>query len=244
MRDAVRKAKVKTVVSFHLRWNPIFKTIKHITPEALGDIYYLEVDYNSHISDWWSGWGWGKKKDIGVSSFLVAGVHAVDALRWFAGKGEFKTANITEVMSYSGGYRNKLNSKDPEYVGYPGFEIMLLKLDTGAIGKVSCNYDCIQPYTFPWKIYGNKGTIRDNEVWSKMFPGQNDWVKVPSILPDTPDVAHHPFQGEMDHFVECILNDRESHCNLDDVVNTHEAALAAIQSSENDNIKIKLPLIK
>ena len=40
MRDAVRKTGVQTVVSFVLRWNPLFQTIKAmIADNALGDVY-------------------------------------------------------------------------------------------------------------------------------------------------------------------------------------------------------------
>jgi hypothetical protein len=42
--------------------------------------------------------------------------------------------------------------------------------------------------------------------------------------------------------VDCILSDRESHCNLEDAVNTHEAALAAI-ISEKEKAPITLPLM-
>jgi predicted dehydrogenase len=50
---------------------------------------------------------------------------------------------------------------------------------------------------------------------------------LPTILPDSADVSHHPFQGQMDHFVECILAGTESHCNLADAANTHEVVFAA-----------------
>ena len=42
---AVRHAGVRTVVSFVLRWNPLFETIKALMAEdALGDVYYTEAD--------------------------------------------------------------------------------------------------------------------------------------------------------------------------------------------------------
>jgi hypothetical protein len=41
--------------------------------------------------------------------------------------------------------------------------------------------------------------------------------------------------------VDCILSDRESHCNLEDAVNTHEAALATI-ISEKEKTPMALPL--
>ena len=243
MRSAVRRAGVKTVISFVLRWNPIFDTVKAmIADDALGDIYYVDVDYQSHVSgSWWKGWHWARKKDIGVSSFLVAGVHAIDAARWFGSKERFGASNITEIVSYSGGYR-KGKGDDP--MEYDGLEVILGKLDVGAVAKISSNYDVVMPYNFVWSIFGSKGTFKNNRVWSKKYPGQNDWVQIPAIMPDTPEVSHHPFQGEIDHFIECIMADKESHCNLEDAVNTHEAALAAIISQNEDHRVVKLPLLK
>ena len=43
MRDAVRQAGVN-VVSFVLRWNPLFSTLKSLTPRARSNIYYVETD--------------------------------------------------------------------------------------------------------------------------------------------------------------------------------------------------------
>jgi predicted dehydrogenase len=234
MRSAVRKAKVKTLAGFVLRWNPLFETIKAmIADDALGDIYYIEVDYQSNVGGSWSGWEAVRKKQVGVSSFITSGVHAIDAMRWFASKDANKAAKITEVTSISGGYR-----KDMEW---PGLEVMLARLDTGAVAKVSSNHDCVQPYQFPIEIFGRKGTIKDNKLWSHKFPGQTGWVEIPTVLPDTAEVSHHPFQSEINHFVDCIINDRESHCNLEDSVNTHEAAFAAIKSeAENKPVKLEL----
>jgi predicted dehydrogenase len=240
IRDAVRKARVKTVVGFVLRWNPLFETIKSLLAEdALGDVYYIETGYNSHIAEWWSGWSWAKTKEHGVSSFLVAGVHAIDAARWLSCKQRDKANNIVEVFAYAGGYRY-----GTEDIGYYGLEVMLTKFENRALGKISSNFDCVNPYYFPISIFGNKGTVINNRVWApNKFPGQTDWVTIPTILPDTADVRHHPFEYEVNHFVECILKDKESHCNVEDAVNTHEAALAAI-ISYTDNRPVKLPLIK
>ena len=61
-------------------------------------------------------------------------------------------------------------------------------------------------------------------------------------MPDTADVTHHPFQGEIDHFVDCILNGVESHCNLEDAIRTHEIAFAALRCYETGK-PVKLPLL-
>lgn len=252
MLSAVKKAQVKTIVSFVLRWNPLFQTIKKmIADDFLGDLYFAETDYQSNIASWWSGFEAARKKDTGVSAAIVAGCHAIDSLRWFAEKEEFKAARPVEVFAYSGGWRK---GSDTEYdyttktwrkgappLEYDGFEVLLVKFENGTLGKVSVNFDSIMPYTFPIEIFGDRGSIKDNRIWSHKFPGQTGWVEIPTILPDTAEVTHHPFQGQMDHFVECILEDKESHCNLEDAIVTHEIAHAALRCYETGQ-PVKLPL--
>ena len=253
MRDAVRAAGVKTVVSFVLRWNPLFETIKALVADnALGNVYYVETDYEHDIGSWWTGYLDACTQEGGVSAMLVGGCHAIDAARWFAGRGQQQAAKVVEVFGYSGGWRkgsdiefNYLANRFepcPKPLEYDGLEVVLLKFDNGAVGKVSVNNDCVMPYTFPIEIFGDRGTIRDNRVWSHKFPGQKDWVTLPTILPDSADVSHHPFQGEIDHFVECILADKESHCNLEDAINTHEVVFGALECYRTGQ-PVKLPLL-
>jgi len=253
MRAAVRAAGVHTIVSFVLRWNPLFQTVKAmVADDALGNVYYVETDYEHDIGSWWTGYDDARKKATGVSALLVGGCHAVDAARWFAGRGEFEAADVTEVFAYSGGWRKGADTefdylanqfkKTDKPLEYDGLEVCLLKFANGAIGKVSVNSDCVMPYTFPIEIFGDRGTIRDNRIWSHKFPGQTAWVELPTILPDSADVSHHPFQGEMDHFVDCVLANRESHCNLDDAIQTHEVVFAAQRCYET-RAPVQLPLL-
>jgi predicted dehydrogenase len=252
MRDAVRQAGVRTVASFVLRWNPLFQTLKRmIADEALGQPYYVETDYLSHNGSWWSGWNDGRTLAQGVSAMLVAGCHAVDALRWFAAPGEFEAATPVEVFAMRGGYRKGSSreyqpqthtwSEGAPPMEYDGLEVLLVKFSNGTLGKVSVNMDCIMPYRFPVRIFGNQGSVFDNRVWSHKFPGQTHWVELPCIPPESSDVRHHPFQGEIDHFVECIRAGRESHCNLEDVIQTHEIVFAALQSYATGQ-PVRLPL--
>jgi predicted dehydrogenase len=253
MRDAVRRARVKTVVSFVGRWNPGFCTLKALLADnAFGRPYYVEADYLSHNGSWWSGWNQGRTLAQGVSAFLVAGCHAIDAVRWFAAEGQFEAANPVEVFAVAGGYRK---GSTREYrpqtntwiegappMEYDGLEVAIVTFDNGVIGKVSVNHDCIMPYRFPVRIFGSLGTVFDNHIWSHKFPGQTNWIEVPTILPDTADVSHHSFQAEIDHFLECVREDRQSHCNLEDAIKTHEVALAALESAKTHQA-VRLPLL-
>ena len=260
MRDAVRKNRVKTVVGVVARWNPIVQTIKNLLAnDFFGSIYYVESDYQSHVGSWWSGWDWARRKDTGVSSFLVAGVHALDLARWFAETKRDKAAKVVEVTSYSGGYRKNKQLPPFEfdtlrYTGktgkgtiespmeYDGLEVMLTKFDNGALGKVSSNYDVVMPYNFMWEVFGNKGTCKNNRIWSSELTGQNDWTTIPGVMLDTADVVHHAFTDIVATLVDCIMQDKDTHANLEDAVNTHEAALAAI-ISQKEGRPVKLPLI-
>ncbi len=252
MRGAVNKAGVKTVVSFVLRWNPLFRMLKRMeADDAFGDIYYVETDYQSYSGDWWPGFSVGRTKEMGRSAFLLAGCHAIDAMRWFASPKEFGAADPVEIFAYNGGkrgqstrqfnpYTNDFHEGEPLEI--PGLEVILCKFADGTMGKVSANFECIQPYTFPIEIFGTKGTVKDNRVWSPLkYPGQTDWIELPTICPDSSDVSHHPFQGEIDHFVESIVAGKESHCNFEDAVKTHEMIFAAFQSYET-NKPVQLPL--
>lgn len=251
MLDAVTKAGVKTVVSFVLRWNPMFETVKAlIADDAVGDVYYTEADYQHDIASWWAGYGEGRTKALGVSAALVAGCHAIDAARWFADRDPEKAAVPVEVFAYSGGWRK---GKEVEYdyfknawrpappLEYDDLEVALIRYSNGALSKVSTNYGCVMPYMLPVEVFGTRGTIKDNRVWSHKFPGQRGWVEIPTILPESADVSHHPFQGEMDHFVDCLLNNRESHCSLADAVLTHSIVFASLRCFETGQ-PVRLPL--
>jgi predicted dehydrogenase len=254
MRDAVRRSGVRTVVSFVLRWNPLFRTLKSLmADDVLGRPYYVEADYLSHNGSWWTGWEEGRTLKKGISALLVGGCHAVDALRWFAATGEFEPATPVEVFAMSGGYR-KGNSReynpfinswcdDAPPMEYDGLEVALVRFSNGALGKVSVNNDCIMPYRLPIRIFGNKGTVFDNQIWSHKFPGQSNWLELPTILPHSGDVSHHPFQAQIDHFIDCLEQKCESHCNLEDAVKTHEVIFAALKSYHTGR-PVALPLVE
>jgi predicted dehydrogenase len=237
MQAAVDEAGVKTVVSFVLRWNPLFRELKRrIASGSIGRPYYVEADYLSHNGSWWSGWEDARTAEQGVSAMLVGGCHAVDAVRWFAAPGEFQAARPVEVFAVRGGYRkgstreyNPLTdswSDDAPPMEYDGLEVALVTFDNGVIGKVSVNADCIMPYRFPFRIFGDQGTVLDHRIWSHEYSKQSDWIELSQVQPDSSDVSHHPFQGEIDHFIQCLQSDQASHCDLADAALTHEIIFA------------------
>jgi predicted dehydrogenase len=230
LRDAVAKAGVKSVVSFVLRWNPLFENLKALLAAgAVGELFYIEVDYWHGLADWWPGWEWGRTLSSGRSTMLTGGCHAMDAIRNFAGE------EIVEVSAFG-------NNKTGRFE-YDANVVAILRFQSGLIGKTSALFDAEMPYCFNIDLAGTEGTLRDNRIWSKrLFPGQTSWTQMQTIMPDSGDVEHHPFDAEMNHLVDCILEDRESYCNVADAYHTHEVCMAIDQSLAAGGQPVKLPL--
>lgn len=219
-RDAVRKNKVKTIVGFVLHWNPLLMTIDRlIEKEVFGDVFMIEVDYLHRIwmkpEEKWFG-----SREQSGTALLTAGCHAIDALRWFA------RSEVEEVFAY------QVKTDNP--IEYPGTISVNVKFKDGKIGRSSTTFDAKMPYRFNIEIYGTKGTLRNDGLFApKLFPGQNNFMKIPCILPDSGDVAHHPFEGEVSHFLDCIIEDRQPFPNLEDAAKTHAVCFAADLSAES-----------
>lgn len=226
----VDKSRVKSIVSFVLRWNPLFQNIKAmLADQIIGRVFYSEVDCLHSVDSSYTGYHWIRQKD-GGSSLLSVGCHAVDALRWFV------EAEAVEVMSCA-----NYSKDNPLGYEYEPNSVSLIKFADGTMGKIASSMEAVMPYTFNILLLGDRGTIRNNQVFTNRWPGQTTWATVPTILPDTAEVSHHPFVGEINHFVDCILSDRESHCNVADAVKTHEICLAAGISAQEGR-PVRLPL--
>jgi predicted dehydrogenase len=231
IRDAVRRAKVKTIVGFVLHWNPYFQTVKALIADGtLGKIFEAETDYFHEIGPWWSGYPWAVKKETGGSPMLLGGCHAVDAIRWFVG------SEVVEVFAY----KTRGHRKDFEY---EPSQIAVLRFKNGCIGKVGASFEMDMPYVFNVFLHGANGVVRNEKLYSKeRFPGLSGFMTLPTIMPDSGHVSHHPFQGEIDHLVDCILKDKEAEPNVEDAVKTHEVCLA-IDMSAAQGKPVRLPLV-
>ncbi|MCW5977467.1 MAG: Gfo/Idh/MocA family oxidoreductase [Bryobacteraceae bacterium] len=228
----IRAAGVKSVTSFVLRWNPLFENIRAMLDrDLIGKVFYAEVDYLHGVGPQYRLWPWMIKKEYGGSSLLAGGCHAVDAMRWFV------RDEAVEVSAYS----NTTAANAYQYEYDPNV-VAIVRFAGGAVGKVACCLEARMPYVFNIELFGDKGTIRNNQLFTSEWPGQTGWATVPAVLPDSGDVSHHPFQREVDHFVECILNDRESHASVADTYKTHEICLAAdLSAAEGRPVRIPLP---
>jgi predicted dehydrogenase len=229
MDVAVRRAEVKTVVSFVLRWNPLVLTIKQMIADGIfGETFFVQTAYwHNPVQGGYPGAKPGPRQST-VSSMLGGGCHAMDLARYLIGSGiDQVTALSKDVVP---GHASAANTA------------ALCRFQNGAMGYVSACVEQWMPYVFNIELFGADGAIRGNRFYSRKLPGATSFVEIPTILPDSGDVAHHPFQGEINHFVDCIRTGRESHVNLADAVNTHEACFAADRSAAQNATPVTLPL--
>jgi len=223
MEEAITKSGIKTVVSFVLRWNPSFDTTKAlINDDAIGRIFMAQIDYWHNIGPHYGQYRWNSKKEIGGSSILSAGCHAVDAVRYFAGE-------IEEVSAFS-----CQTWSDSKYEYDPN-ALAIFKLSNGGLGKVSSSIECKTTYKFNIHLLGEKGAIMNNQLFSHKLPGQVDYATIPTILPDSGDVTHHPFAEEIKEFVQAIQQGTIPRSDFFDACKTMEVCFAIDESISSGN---------
>ena len=231
IRDAVTKAGVKTVTSVVLRWNPQFLTVRKLIEDGvLGELVYGEGDYWHPLQEVYPGYRAFVSKDRGGSAFITGGCHAVDILRYLGGE-------IVEVAAFSGPKKINMDYEyDPNVVAS-------LRFENGAVGKLATVFDADTPYIFNLRLFGTEGTMINNEVFSsKHYPGSLGYWKFPTIVPDSAEVEHHPFKEEIEHFLDCIERDVESHASIHDTYKTMAVCFAIDRSAASGGQPVQVDL--
>jgi predicted dehydrogenase len=253
VRDAVRGAGVRTIVSFELRYNPFLAFARWLRTDGwLGEIRFARTQYLSRVTDWYSGWPWVRTRESGRSHLLAAGCHAVDALRWCSGL-------EPDVVS-------ALHTYFTEGYEFPTSIVANMTLGGSALGHVTSSTDFMLPYAFLVELMGDRATLRqdllqwlDRPIELERLAAANPFpdvrlapatdpagrpaIRVICTMPDSADVTHHPFQAEIDELVECVLDGRETSINVFEAQKTMEACLAADRSAELEGRPVALPLV-
>ena len=226
--ESVRRAGVKSTVGFVLRWNPMVQLARRLaTDGTLGALALVKADYVHHIDPAKPGWDWKRRREGSGGTMLFAGCHAVDTLRYCAGE-------MVEVAAYAA-------QVDRHEFDYPPTITATIRFASGTVGTVCVTFEAHSPYVFNLELFGTRGSLRNNQLYARALDGQTGYTTIPTILPDSGEVAHHPFQGEVDDFVRCILEGGEPRAHIADAARTHEVCLAIDRSAEEGR-PIRLPL--
>ena len=202
-----------------LRFDAYFELVKKwIDLGVLGDIFYVECDYIHDLRYQYFMEEWKISKEIPV---LGGGCHAIDLLRWFVD-------DIMEVSSFSNRTAYPEMKEDSSMV-------TMLKFKNGCLGKVTSLYGCRspRPQAFNLSIYGTKGSIVRDKL---SIDGLGEkWMDIPEIVD-----ANHDYMPEIDHVLDCILNNKPALVTPREGLKTCIAGLYSVKSAK-ENRTIKLP---
>ena len=211
--EAVDKSKVKFLTGQVLRFAPFFQSLKSIyTSGMLGEAFFAESDYIHDLRPFLSGWrcGAGTAGDLTLSG----GCHPVDLLRWIVGE-------IDEVYANS----NKLALKEAPF---PADNILLtLKFRNGATGKVQITTGCRRPYALNLSVYGTKGTLMNNKLYTEDIRLLEDFIDLP--LPQKAQYQY--YDKEIEELVSAIKEDREPSVSALEGARTVAVCQAGIESA-------------
>lgn len=226
MIDATARAKTKMMVGQICRYTPGFVEAKKLIDRGeIGELFFVETEYAHDYSKIDMPW----RLDPLRHGFLGGGCHAVDLARWIAG-------DPTEVFAYA---NHKMLPNYPT----DDCTIAIMKFPNNVIGKVFVSTGCKRDYTMRSVFYGTKGTIITDNTSNHMTVFKDGVGNGETLFADLPQshaipieypviVNNHNAAGELDEFVDCIVNDKLVRTTAMEGAKTVIASLAAVKSAK------------
>lgn len=210
-----------------LRKYPRFINLKEkITYGKLGQLYYVEGDYNyGRLEKITKGWR-GKIDYYSVT--LGGGIHIIDLLFWLTGD------KITEVAACG----NNISSQGSQFK-YPDMVSCILKFKSGMTGKMAVNFGCVQPHFHNLSIYGTTSTFI-NSINSTSYRISRD-----SQIPTLPDKSVYPGAQKdalIHNFIDSILGNSPPEITTEEIF--YDLAVCfAVEKSLQTNSFVKVEMI-
>jgi len=220
VEEALSKKTLIFFTAFHKRYISIFPIVKKIIDNnGLGDISLVRHvfahlgPYKSHKALSKEKWFFDSKK-AGGGVFLDLGVHSIDLFRYLMG--DYK--KIEGINSNT----SCIDMKDEDNCN------VLFRFQNDALGIISVSW-CFPPTEF-LEIFGTKGSISIDLVSDKLFNYKPESLKENSIIREAIDhkisnlPPHHIL---IDHFIQCVLNNKNETPNFIDGKRAVEFVLEA-----------------
>jgi predicted dehydrogenase len=229
MIKAAKKAGVKFMVAESHAFVPSHMLAKEMVDQGRMGRVFLAKAYEI-VGDVPVEYSW-KTSPEAVGSLLDMGVHRFFVLRWIMGE-------IKSVFAFAEKLACELETDNDDTA------VIALKFKNGALGEVDLTCCAVSEPTNRLELYGTKGTIIEDHMWEQPLmycsnqPGfeTEGWVK--------PKVEHAPFPGyysisfrnEVEHFVDCVLNDTQPKVTGEDGRAALNLALLAYKSVKTGKV--------
>jgi len=229
MIKAAKKAGVKLMVAESHAFVPSHILAKEMVDQGRMGRVFLAKAYEI-VGDVPVEYSW-KTSPEAVGSLLDMGVHRFFVLRWIMGE-------VKSVFAFAEKLACELETDNDDTA------VIALKFKNGALGEVDLTCCAVSEPTNRLELYGTKGTIIEDHMWERPLmycsnqPGfeTEGWVK--------PEVEHAPFPGyygisfrnEVEHFVDCVLNDKQPKVTGEDGRAALKIALLAYKSVKTGKV--------
>jgi UDP-N-acetylglucosamine 3-dehydrogenase len=214
--DGMNRTGLCVAVGQVLRTKALYKRIKEVVDSGvLGTIYYCEGDYMVH--EFSSEKGAAKVgPTYSLQGFGCSATHPLDILRWYLG-------NPADVMAMG-----NIGMAHPSHPG-DGFIAALYRWPNGCIGRVTgtwaCSYDHSYENAYGISLFGSEASIVRGRLVSP--DGGNEPVEL------APHGKGHPYDDEVEDFVDAVLGARAPATDARDGGNTAIAIICGIQAMES-----------
>jgi predicted dehydrogenase len=212
--EAVEKSELKFMVGQNYRRTPLGVMAKRLIKEGtLGSIFHaVSTTYQNKFGQFARS-PWYASAEHPRAALLGTGIHAVDMLRFLIGE-------VEEVFAYS----NHI-----AYTAFPDddFVTAIYKFKSGVIGRVDVAYASVLPKGvggMTVSIYGTQGTFENDKIYlSRSETGKWENLDAPSLK--------NSFWQEVDHFVDCIKNEKVPDVDVREGARNVAACLAGVEAA-------------
>ena len=230
MIKAAKKAGVKFMVAENHAFIPAHALAKKMVDQGQIGRVFLAKAYEI-VGDVPIEHSW-KTSPEALGSLLDMGVHRFFVLQWIIGE-------VKSVFAFAEKLTCELDTNNDDTA------VIVLKFKKGALGEVDLTSGAVSEPTNRLELYGTKGTIIEDHMcepplmYSSHQPGfeTEGWVK--------PVVEHAPFPGyygisfknEVEHFVDCVREDKEPLVTGELAKAALKVALCAYQSVKTGKVQ-------
>jgi predicted dehydrogenase len=189
------------------RFNSQYVAVKQaVDGGGVGTPFLVESEYWNNLMGLAGVGNW--RMDPKIRHPFVGGCHAMDLIRWVGGE-------VAEVCAAA----NHLAFPDQ-----PTDDCIFANVlfEDGCLGRVLVSSGCQRPFQTTLDVHGDRGTIVDGRI----IPGK-DGKWAPLSLPDLPQ----PIKGEINAFVESVLDGKPVPVDSKDGYGTMAACFAVVESS-------------
>jgi predicted dehydrogenase len=216
--DAVRQAKGRFTVGHVVRFFPEYERAHALIVKGeIGEPRVIHTLRGGGFPLWsYNNWMGDLTQSAGVALDLAC--HEFDWLRWCFGE-------IVRVQARGLAFTHLAAGEPADHA------LIVARFASGAMAHVEVTWALPRggPFLTAVEVAGTKGIMKFDNQSSMPIRGYWNVEGASTAIPESP-LAVNPYQAEIEHFLNCILEDKQPLVGVDDAVKALELSLAALDS--------------